>query len=145
MSLLFCDASSRQLHGKEHVTKIAQKLTERDQYFVLDMDSNQFSPDHLFGNSEFLELLSSSNCKFISIIGNEAATVESLHYLSTLNLQLMAKLIWVPNVWVDGKGWKICLKEAQDMKEREQTVLEAHRTFYKWQSQSFEIDVHNNC
>lgn len=73
----------------------------------LDLFSNRISANAWSGLKALLEL---KNIKFINIAGNIIASADSKNFFEILPIELLVKLVWVPEHWINAKpAWTYCL------------------------------------
>ena len=64
---------------------------------------------------------------FLVLLGNPIASVDRIGFWSSLNADQLEKLIWIPESWVEPRGWIGMIPDL----ECQEAVVEAHQKFYK--------------
>jgi hypothetical protein len=54
-------------------------------------------------------ILDLPHVKYVVVIGNVFASLSRKDFFEKLNEDQLKKLIWIPNEWISGKGWKLVL------------------------------------
>jgi len=98
----------------------------------IDLSSNRISSEtlHLFDS-----LLRKDDFKYLNIVDTPAATIDSKPYFSNLASQLLQKLIWIPERWVNAENWHLLLEERSDLIN---IIKELHNEYYKNKRQQTE-------
>jgi hypothetical protein len=136
-NVIVIDLSAQNLAGRSYAKTISDKVydycaTYQDREFILNLYSGHFLTSDLFmhGTSIFDQLFECDNLKYIIIVGNPAATIDSMEYFSTTNVKHLEKLIWVQPSWIQAGHWKNCISNsAPDKFYRETTIEQAHNQF----------------
>ncbi len=94
----------------------------------LNLSYNRIQSDIM---PDFEELLQRNNFKYLNIVGNPAASIDSKEYFNTLCLESLLKIIWIPEALIEEENWKtIIAKRLEASPYDKGGIIHAHKSYY---------------
>jgi hypothetical protein len=129
------DFSENNLLDDDMIGIVSFVLEHLPKCFVVNLSNNRF---HGFPMKEKIDchlfrLLACDHIRFVDITGNSLASVDRLDLfleMESMSSHPLTKLIWIPEDWVDGGGWKSVIRNSSAI------VVSAHKEFYALQQTS---------
>jgi len=114
------------------VVILADKLTQLN-CRILDISHNRVAT---FGDAEerclvdaLHQLLDMKSMQYLNICGNTCASAEATGVFARMQDEHLRKLIWIPQLFLNGNGWKVMVSEPLF-----EVVRTAHLEYYKDQA-----------
>jgi hypothetical protein len=124
------------------VKAIADKRPQDSAPFWMMLTLNQFHGYDKDTREDFdqnlIALLSIPQISFVDLTMNPFSSVDRRDFFSTVNSALLMKLIWIPQPWVAGGGWKNIVSNRASSEQ--DSIAEVHKRYYAsdiWKYKNF--------